>query len=132
MVSDLSLKIASLESSVGSNPTAPSSTSSTNEALTSLVTLLAQKERRETQEKDRRDRDRDNDVKSKYWRDMHNLVKAAPEFDGSGDVLFWLEEIRQYTKRHRVSNSVMETNIIVGALTGPAREWFGSLDFIDK
>lgn len=63
---------------------------------------------------------------------MHNLVKAAPEFDGSGDVLFWIQEVEQYIKRHRVNNSVMETNILVGALTGPAREWFGSLDTVDK
>ena len=63
---------------------------------------------------------------------MHNLVKAAPEFDGTGDILFWLEEIQQYIRRHRVSNDVMECNIIVGTLTGAAREWFGSLDTVNK
>ena len=46
--------------------------------------------------------------------------------------MFWLEELGEYLRRHRVSNDVMKTNIMVGVLTGPAREWFGSLDTIDK
>lgn len=65
---------------------------------------------------------------------MHNLIKAAPEYDGTGDVEFWLHEVMLYLRRHEVNSDAVKNNVIIGALTGSAREWFGSLPIyeIDK
>ena len=41
-----------------------------------------------------------DNLKSKFWRDIHNLLSAAPKFDGTGDVLFWLEEMELFLSRH--------------------------------
>lgn len=58
---------------------------------------------------------------------MHNLINAAPSFDGTDDIDFWLEEIMQYLERCEVSEEKIIRNVMIGALTGSAREWFGSL-----
>ena len=117
---------------MGSNPIGSTSSSqTTNEALTNLVSILTKKEEREQRNQTKTENDRTNDLKSKFWRDVHNLLSAAPKFDGSGDVLFWLEEMELFLSRHMVSNDVIRINVFVGSLTGAAREWFGSLT-IDK
>jgi hypothetical protein len=58
---------------------------------------------------------------------MHNLINAAPQFDGSEDVEFWVNEIDEYLDRCEVSNEKVCKNVLIGALQGAAREWFGSL-----
>lgn len=58
---------------------------------------------------------------------MHNLIKAAPEFDGTGDVEFWLHEVIMYLRRHNVNDDATKNHVVIGAMTGAAREWFGSL-----
>ena len=62
---------------------------------------------------------------------MHNLIKAAPEFDGSGDVEFWMNEMQLYLDRHEVHDRKSQINVYIGALSGTAREWFGSLSSFD-
>ena len=37
--------------------------------------------------------DKHEEKKSRHWRDMHNLINAAPSNDGTEDVDFWLEVI---------------------------------------
>lgn len=58
---------------------------------------------------------------------MHNLINAAPSFDGTEDIDFWLEEVTQYLDRCEVYDEKIVRNVFIGALTGSAREWFGSL-----
>ena len=31
--------------------------------------------------------------KSRHTRDMNNLINAAPQYDGTDDVDFWLQEV---------------------------------------
>ncbi len=125
-IQDLTLELQQLKSSVASNPL-PSSSTSSSDALNSLVTLLADKEARELQRESQRETDRKEEKLSRKWRDMHNLIKAAPVFDGSGDVDFWVNEMQLYLGRHSVNDKVTQNHVLIGAMTGPAREWFGSL-----
>lgn len=76
-----------------------------------------------------READRKEDKRSRHWRDMHNLIKTAPQFDGTGDVEFWLHEVALYLKHYDVYDDSTQNRVIIGAMTGSAREWFGSLDF---
>ena len=75
-----------------------------------------------------RESERKEDKRSHHWRDMHNLVKAAPHFDGTGDVDFWLHEVAMYLKQYDVHDDSIQNKVIIGAMTGSARKWFGSLD----
>ena len=65
--------------------------------------------------------------KSRYWRDMHNLINSAPTFNGTEDVDFWWHEMTHYLNRNQVDDSTTICNIVIGTLEGSAREWFGSL-----
>ncbi len=71
--------------------------------------------------------EREGEKKSRKWRDMHNLISAAPSFDGSQDVDFWLHEMELYLDWCDVDDDRSMRNVLVGALQGAAREWLGSL-----
>ena len=62
---------------------------------------------------------------------MHNLTNAAPTFDGTEDVDFWLQEIEQYLEGCEVEDEKTMRNVLIGALRNNAHEWFGSLTSSD-
>ncbi len=89
--------------------------------------MLVDKESKAEDREKLRLQDRLDDKRSKHWRDMHNLINAAPSFDGTQDVDFWLHEVELYLERCDVEDEKTMRNVLVGALKGTAREWLGSL-----
>ena len=45
---------------------------------------------------------------------MHNLINAAPTFDGTDDVDFWLQEIEHYLERCEVDDEKTMRNVLIG------------------
>jgi hypothetical protein len=62
------------------------------------------------------------------WKDMASLTDKAPKFDGTEDVLFWLNSMRRYYKRNKIDDIHMRREILIGSLKGVAQEWFNALD----
>ena len=87
---------------------------------------MQQGSRAEEREKERSAKSK-GESKSRHWRDMHNLIQAAPSFNGSDDVEFWLSELEHYLDRNEVDDEKTIRNVTIGTLEGSAREWFGSL-----
>lgn len=82
-------------------PPTPATVQDSN-GLSQLVTLLAEKEQRAEARERLREVERVDDKRSRKWRDIHNLVTTAPDFDGKTDVEFWLQEVAEYLERCEV------------------------------
>lgn len=91
------------------------------------MSVLVDKESRADERERIRMQDRDQEKRSKHWRDMHNLISSAPSFDGTQDIDFWMHEVELYLERCDVEDEKTMRNVLVGALKGTAREWLGSL-----
>ncbi len=59
---------------------------------------------------------------------MASLTDKAPKFDGTEDVMFWLNSMKKYYKRNKITDEHMKREVLIGAMTGVAQEWFNALD----
>ena len=59
---------------------------------------------------------------SRHWRNLNNLISAAPKFNGSQDVDLWTGEMQRYLRRNIVGDATIRANVLIGSLEGTARE----------
>ena len=126
MMSQMMSQLQQLQTSHQAPPT-PATTVQDSNGLSQLVTLLAEKELRAEARERLKETERVDEKRSRKWRDIHNLVTTAPDFDGKTDVEFWLQEVAEYLERCEVQDEPTMIKVVIGALKREAKEWFGSL-----
>jgi tRNA C32,U32 (ribose-2'-O)-methylase TrmJ len=89
--------------------------------------MVEQKASEEKHREKQEERAKQNRI-SQMWKDMASLTDKAPKFDGTEDVLFWLNSMRRYYKRNKIDDVHMRREILIGSLKGVAQEWFNALD----
>ncbi len=50
------------------------------------------------------------------WKDMASLTDKAPKFDGTEDVVFWLNSMKRYYRCNQITDNHMKREVLIGAL----------------